>query len=73
MLLVPILVIVALSLPVSATELETGTITASSDTLYEGRSLSLSTNMSGTVTWSSSSIGVATVSSSGIVKGVNAG
>ena len=72
-LLIPLLLILATALPLSVSAAGTGTITAPADHIEEGGILQLSTNMSGTVTWTSSNTGLATVSSTGRVSGIQAG
>lgn len=71
-LLILLLLMLMAALPLSASAATTGTITASANYVTEGGILQLSTNMSGTVTWTSSSPSTATVSS-GQVTGVKAG
>lgn len=72
-LLILLLLLLLATLPLSANAATTGTITASADHVDEGSYISLSTNMTGTVTWTSSNSSLATVSSSGWVTGVQAG
>ncbi len=75
MILPILLLLIALLafLPVSASAATTGTITASVNHLDEGTTLQLSTNMTGTVTWTSSNSSIASVTSTGYVSGKQAG
>ena len=72
-LLILLLLMLVAALPLSASAATTGTVTASASHVDEGHMLQLSTNMSGNVTWTSSSTATATVSSSGVVTGIKAG
>lgn len=72
-LLILLLLMLMVALPLSASAATTGTITASADHVDEGDYIRLSTNMTGTVTWTSSNSSLATVSSNGLVYGKKAG
>lgn len=72
-LLLFLLLLLLAALAMTASAAETGTISASRTHLEEGGMLQLSTNMSGTVTWTSGSSATATVSSTGLVTGITAG
>lgn len=72
-LLILLLLMLMVALPLSASAATPGTITASADHVDEGNYISLSTNMTGTVTWTSSNSSLATVSSNGLVYGKQAG
>ena len=72
-LLILLLLVIVAALPLSASDSTTGTITAPANHVTEGSLLQLSTNMSGTVTWTSNSTVTATVNSNGVVTGVKAG
>lgn len=72
-LLILLLLLLLAALPLSVSAAGTGTITAPADHVEEGGILQLAANMSGSVTWASSNPGLATVSSTGRVTGIQAG
>lgn len=72
-LLLLLLLLLLAALAMTASAAGTGTISASRTHLEEGGMLQLSTNMSGTVTWTSGSSATATVSSTGLVTGITVG
>ena len=72
-LLILLLILLPAALPVFASAAEIGAISASSDHVDEGDYIILNTNMTGIVTWTSSNSSIATISSTGLVTGIQAG